>query len=656
MDLINKLNWLRYNYKIEKDLLYWIIIGVLIRVILMPLGSVDLGAQAIWSNEIYLGYYNIYQRLFDVFGQQNISGNQYPPFIYYYLGGWISLLNFFHLLDTSSWEAMGNLIFENKATFPEINRTLFLLKSSYLIFDLSIAYLLVQMVERGRKKLILVLYFLNPITLFVVYVQGQFDILPSFFVILSLYFAKKSYEQHTAELNRYSFLSVIALGVGAGFKTYTYLLLPIFVVFLYKNTLTNAIKLFIMGLWPFILSILPFLIISPHSFLNSQAMNANSRIFGFFFDVGNGHNIYVFFLLYFVLLIYLRFRETIPSFELLWKNSFVVLTLFYISSYWHPQWYLLIIPFTMLTVSTSPRLMGLYFMQIIMYAIYILDWGTHIEIIFSPTVPFLSKLPGLKSGISLIYPFEQVYGFFFTLFVALSLGMMVLSFKKLLSSDKENDIKKVGIKMSLVLIVFFLILFSGLIGYIYSKDISPSKAEPDNEIEVNENTIAGQSFVSHYSNLRMIVVRTSGEVSVDNVVFSLRSDPLSTKDLVNITGKASKGWGGDIYYSFDFSPIPDSKNKSYYFEIKTKDFTSNLKLGRVSVNSYYEGEAYVNNKPIEGNLMFTTYFKAKFSEIMEEEKIHIKNLVGQDKRFFAFYLALIVVLLYCLRWTRITKS
>lgn len=626
----------------------------------MPFSIVDFEQVAFWSNYIYLGYYNIYQGLFDIFGQ-SIYRTQYPPLIYYSTGFWLSLLNFFHLLDTSSWKTIGDLVITytsmNKISysvawyFPDMNRTLFLLKIPYLILDLAIAYLLVQMVEEKRKSLIFVLWFFTPVTLLISYMDGQFDIIPTFFVVLSLYYAKKSHELQDQSIDKYSLFSVLFLGIGAGFKNYPFLLLPMFVIFLSKKKVSRSIKLFFIGLSPYVISIAPFLIFSPRPFLELVAISQNTGILGLFFDVGTRHLIYVFLLIYSLILLHAYYQEISFSFDMLWKYCFVILTLLYITSYWHPQWYIWIIPFTMLVITKYHRLIGLYFLQMISYGAY-LGFGNLFGIgALGVSFPILGRFPGLNSGIAQYMPFEKFFGFFFTAFVAVSIYMVYFSFKNSNSSQIKEynyDLKTINKKILLTLLIFSFILSLGLVGYLYIIDNNAVDMPSDSSISINKSVTVGQSFISHYSNLRMIQIRASSDTTAQSAILHLRSDPTSTTDIVNVHANIIETNPGGNYasYRFTFSPLADSRNKTYYFEIENPDSSYNMELLVSSNNSYSEGNMYINNNPASEDLVFTTLFKGRFSEIADELVMDLSRLINEDKWFFGIYFLIILFILF----------
>jgi len=92
-----------------------------------------------------------------------------------------------------------------------------------LIFgDLIMAILLFKIT---KSKLALTLWFLNPYVIWTSAVHGIFDVLPTLFSLLSMYFLGK--KQYVA--------SAVSLAVGIGYKVFPVFLLPFFLLFSMRN-------------------------------------------------------------------------------------------------------------------------------------------------------------------------------------------------------------------------------------------------------------------------------------------------------------------------------------------------------------------------------------------------------------------------------------
>lgn len=65
-----------------------------------------------------------------------------------------------------------------------------LLKLFLIPFDLGIAFMVFKLSKRNRT--VTTIYLLNPVTLFVTYIHGQFDVIPLFFLVAGIYALQKN--------------------------------------------------------------------------------------------------------------------------------------------------------------------------------------------------------------------------------------------------------------------------------------------------------------------------------------------------------------------------------------------------------------------------------------------------------------------------------
>lgn len=231
----------------------------------------------------------------------------YPPLVYWFFG----LINFlFH----------GNT--------P-------LLKLSYLFFDLPLGFVLLKMVDPKKAVLTFSLWMFNPISLYATYMMGQFDIIPTFFSLLSIYFAFK---------NRLS-LAALSLGGGIAFKLYPiFLVIPLIVLVQGYKT---KIKLLILAILPYLISILPY--IFSHTFrANALFANQSSKSLYATIPISGGEAIMLF--PAFLILFYIFIWQKKLNKEYLWKMYLIPLLIFFIFTHYHPQWLIWIAPFLILSL------------------------------------------------------------------------------------------------------------------------------------------------------------------------------------------------------------------------------------------------------------------------------------------------------------------
>lgn len=99
---------------------------------------------------------------------------------------------------------------------------IFFVKTIINIFDLANAFLIYKFFNNNFRKLIL--YLFNPVTLFIFSFHGQFDAIPIFFLLLTIYL-----------INKKNFLwAVMTYSIAVAFKTW-----PIFFIFIIFNQIKN---------------------------------------------------------------------------------------------------------------------------------------------------------------------------------------------------------------------------------------------------------------------------------------------------------------------------------------------------------------------------------------------------------------------------------
>lgn len=250
----------------------------------------------------------------------------YPPLTYFTLGSFIKITSplvpekfFLNLMNGMSIYKQTGLVWN-----------LIVLKFPYLIIDIAMAFVLASLFDNEKqKKWAFLLWLFNPITFYATFSMGVFDIIPAFFTVLSLVFAKK---------NKLS-LAAVMISIGAAYKQYPLFLLP-FVVFSAKG-FWNRIKVALCGVVPYLLTIAPY--------LHSSAFKA--MVFGpksqkeFYMEwlVSGADGLYPY-LLGFVLLVWHAYRNLHLS-EKLWKYYLAYFLILFSVTNYHPQWFLWVAPF-----------------------------------------------------------------------------------------------------------------------------------------------------------------------------------------------------------------------------------------------------------------------------------------------------------------------
>ncbi len=317
--------------------IWWIlIIGIALRLFLSfstfhsDLQAFNLAGKIISSGNT-LNLYDYLSNLPNNDLVKKIAVLNYPPAIYFFHGA-------FNLIYTDIFKMsfVNDFLIERADNYRNIlfNFHSLFLKLPYLIFDLLTAFILFKLFNSEKQsKIAFTLWIFNPVNLYSTYMMGQFDIIPTFFVIFSLYLAGKS------RVN----LAALSLGLGIAFKIFPiFLLVPL--ILLGENYISK-IKLFLLSVLPYLLSIVPF--INSQGFRQTALVASQSdKSLYALLPVSGGESIFFFpaSLIFFYLIIWNR-KE-----KYLWKLYLIPLLLFFVFTHYHPQWLLWITPFLIMNL------------------------------------------------------------------------------------------------------------------------------------------------------------------------------------------------------------------------------------------------------------------------------------------------------------------
>lgn len=338
-----------------KNLLIILIVGITLRIFLAAATfhpdslAFKFGGELVASGKI-LNLYN--------YSDPAVAVLNYPPAIYLFHGLFKVLL--------------GNFL-----------SGMLLIKLPYIIFDLLTAFFLSKLFTNKRQSMLVFAFWIfNPINLYTTYMMGQFDVIPTFFTVLSIYFVSK---------NKLSW-AALSLGGGIAFKIYPVFLL-ILLIFLGKNY-PGKLKLLILGLVPYFVSILPYL--PSHSFRSTALFAAqSSKSLYASIAISGGESILLFpaALIFFYLLLLGKKIINLPF----WKICLMPLLLFFIFTHYHPQWLIWVIPFLILDLVTEKS------KNILTIILILVSWAGSLFFfdpsltlgMFSPLFPALRTTPSV---------------------------------------------------------------------------------------------------------------------------------------------------------------------------------------------------------------------------------------------------------------------
>lgn len=396
----------------------WMLIGLLIRFFFMPISTHSdlLSIYGRASLMAYHGWVTIpglfglvahYIHAFFLLIFKPLLGPNYSEMFY-----WVSVRRF-SAYDTNWIEFIAS---------PHIYRILFLLKFPYLLFDFASAFLLLHIFSNNKKGGLtaFIFWMVNPVSIFVVYIFGRYESLAIFFILLSLFYAKK---------NKLT-LALLMLGVSITIRIYPVMLLLPFALILGKNV-RQQVKFCFLGILPWLIMQIPSLITKSGSPMVSAATSSFSKtFFGLTFNFRYFDGIYVFVVGYFLILLYGYFNLN-HSYKSAWKICLINLLFFYAVCYFHPQYFMWLMPLLVLQIVEDKRYIGLYVIQVFTLFVHTLHWDKAMNgWLFMPiNKAYFKYVPAIKTYIDKVYPGDQFILIFRSILTAVCFFMIYLIIK-----------------------------------------------------------------------------------------------------------------------------------------------------------------------------------------------------------------------------------
>jgi len=277
----------------------------------------------------------------------------WPPLYYYTIGAYLWLIKSLGLLEntlfTSSVCPVWSLILNHKF--------LFWAKFHFLILHFASAWVF-SLLFKKRRDLWFVVWYANPVSIFVSFIEGQFEIIPTFFLLLFLYFVRTKRE----------LLAFLALGLGGAYKHFPFLLAIPAIIILAKS-LSQIFAFTAVMIVPYILTVLP--VFSPEWF-HSLFFSENFKMLTAGITVGGRYKISFYLLVYIFLVFKLFFEKKKERFGLLIKYMFLFSLIYFLFAFWSPQRLLFLLPSLLLVASRSKRIFRRLPLLYFFYFAYIL--------------------------------------------------------------------------------------------------------------------------------------------------------------------------------------------------------------------------------------------------------------------------------------------
>lgn len=416
------------NMKILKSwYFYWILIGVLVRVLLsiftlhpdiwgISLTPSFLAFEGVWNIYDYLGSLNIEksayaQNLGNTFNTADIF--IYPPLAYFTLGFFTYFFSIFN--DPGYFQVVVKNL-EKTLGDPALFRYLFFAKLPYFFFDFAALYFLVKMFkEEKQKRTAFFLWLFNPVLLYTTYMIGNFDVIPVFFTVIGTYFfVQKKYWQ-----------GFLLFGIGAAYKTYPILLaLPL--IFLFGETQKRKLAYFLLLIGPYVLTSLPFL--TTIEYRRDVLFNPKNTKFLFMsLPVSGAEVLYVFIVGLVAIVLTAAYRKT--HMGQFWIYPLAILLLFLSVTHYHPQWALWAIPFLILLWVSYQSYRWLLVVLLLLYVGIVFTFEASLSYsLFGPLFPASHNLPSLTAILTDRFDpvmVNQMKSFLRSVFAGVSLWLIV---------------------------------------------------------------------------------------------------------------------------------------------------------------------------------------------------------------------------------------
>lgn len=186
--------------------------------------------------------------------------------------------------------------------------------------------------------------------------------------------------------------------------------------------------------------------------------------------------------------------------------------------------------------------------------------------------------------------------------------------------------------------------------------------EPTETQEIQGDQTIGQSFVAPHDNLNRVDIRlmTYNRENSQDVIFRLfeippnSDNPLTGQEKASITFNAADVTD-QTWYRFNFPPISNSAQKSYFFMLESPNSTPGdaITVSGMQRDIYQAGTAYLGNIPVTADLAFLTCYQLtvfqKLDVMAEKLTLYRPSLWG-SAIFYSITLIVYAFLLICFFW------
>lgn len=392
----------------------WLLAGLFIRLVLMPIAVHSDFIHTWWASACMAGGQAVPLRIQTLLfglhtGYQQMVSSLLPD-----AANWCTQYSSF-ATDTGSFSAWFTFIQQ-----PQIFRTLWLLKLPYLFFDIGCAVVMFRLgATIKQSRWLMIFWWLNPLTIYAIYIIGRHESITIFFILLSLLLLRQKH---------FSWGFVI-LGLAIALRYYPLFLLPFF-IFSLPATLRRRLSWAVMGLGPWLLVNLYLLLAAGRAELTPLLNYSNeTSLLSLRLYIGEWDWIYLMPLAYFLLLLHRLYNAQRDPQSLEQHGLMAMLLMLGLTPMAQaPHYWVWMVPFMGLYLVQEKRDLWLHAAQIGL--LLVVGWVGNRAVagyLFAAIAPdFFWSLPGPAELIRSVAPVEMVFSLAQTGLTAISLWMIYI--------------------------------------------------------------------------------------------------------------------------------------------------------------------------------------------------------------------------------------
>jgi len=305
--------------------------------------------------------------------------------------------------------------------------------------------------------------------------------------------------------------------------------------------------------------------------------------------------------------------------EVLVKYCFAVLSLFYLTSLYIPQWFLWIVPFFVLTAYKDRRLFYLYVIICCAFFIGLFSWGRNLDTsLFAVAFPFINKISSISELIIRYFADFKIFEIFNSLFFAGFIAYLyILFFDKKKDDLTEKEIKWFSLSP---LFIYLFICFTYVTGMVLirnkkNRDWYDLGLVSRNEIigPVVKSGMFYQTFESPKDRLKGINVYFSTYGKKISSAYELVLYQSDCRTEIRNTDIDVTKIEDNKYKEVIFDEIIDSAGKNYCFTVVPKDgeVSTPITLNYSQKDFYLDGELSLNDKKTKDDVVFQLIYPIK---------------------------------------------